>query len=215
MPFCSTSNGVSRTRLACGPMPALHRLCVYAGSNPGNRPQYAAAAADLARLMAARGIGLVYGGGKVGLMGVLADTILAEGGEAIGVIPQALLDREVGHTGLTELRVVGSMHERKALMAELADGFVAVPGGIGTLEELIEVFTWSQLGIHAKPCAMLDAEGFYSGLAGLLDHMVAEGFLRAEHRAGLLSDPEPGPLLERMEAWRPPSVHTWVELERS
>jgi hypothetical protein len=196
-------------------MPAFKRLCVYAGSNPGDRPEYAAAAAELARLMAARGIGLVYGGGRVGLMGVLADTILAAGGEAIGVIPRALLDREVGHKGLTELRVVESMHERKALMAELADGFVAVPGGIGTLEELIEVYTWSQLGIHAKPIGVLDAAGFYAGLAALLDHMVAEGFLRAEHRAGLLSDPEPGPLVERMEAWRPPSVHKWTELERS
>jgi uncharacterized protein (TIGR00730 family) len=165
--------------------------------------------------MADRGIGLVYGGGKVGLMGVIADTILAAGGEAIGVIPQALMDREVGHTGLTELRVVGSMHERKALMAELADGFVALPGGIGTLEELIEVYTWSQLGIHAKPCGMLDAAGFYAGLAGLLDHMVAEGFLRAEHRASMLSAPEPGALLERMAAWRPPSVHKWIELEQS
>jgi uncharacterized protein (TIGR00730 family) len=193
-------------------MPSLRRLCVYAGSNPGSRPEYAAAAAALARLMAARGIGLVYGGGKVGLMGVLADTILAEGGEAIGVIPQALLDREVGHSGLTELRVVSSMHERKALMAELSDGFVAVPGGIGTLEELIEVFTWSQLGLHAKPCGMLDAEGFYDTLAALLDHMVAEGFLHREHRAGLMSEREPGPLLERMEAWRPPSVHKWTGL---
>jgi uncharacterized protein (TIGR00730 family) len=196
-------------------MPAFKRLCVYAGSNPGDRPEYAAAAAELARLMAARGIGLVYGGGRVGLMGVLADTILAAGGEAIGVIPRALLDREVGHKGLSELRVVESMHERKALMADLADGFVAVPGGIGTLEELIEVYTWSQLGIHAKPIGVLDAAGFYAGLAALLDHMVAEGFLRAEHRAGLLSDPEPGPLVERMEAWRPPSVHKWTELERS
>jgi uncharacterized protein (TIGR00730 family) len=196
-------------------MPAIRRLCVYAGSNAGARTEYADAAAALARLMAADDIGLVYGGGKVGLMGVLADTILAEGGEAIGIIPQALMDREVGHTGLTELRVVASMHERKALMAELSDGFVAVPGGIGTLEELIEVFTWSQLGIHAKPCGMLDAAGFYAGLAGLLDHMVGEGFLAPRHRATLVSAAEPAELLERLRAWEPPSVHRWMDLERS
>jgi uncharacterized protein (TIGR00730 family) len=193
----------------------MRRLCVYAGSNVGTRPEYAEAAAALARELAARGIGLVYGGGKVGLMGVLADTVLAHGGEAIGVIPQALVDREVGHAGLTELRVVGSMHERKAAMAELADGFVAAPGGIGTLEELIEVYTWSQLGIHAKPCAVLDAGGFYSSLLGMLDHMVAEGFLRPEHREVMLSDADPAQLLDRMTAWTPPAVHKWIDLDRS
>jgi uncharacterized protein (TIGR00730 family) len=193
----------------------MRRLCVYAGSNAGVRPAHATAAAALAATMAARGIGLVYGGGKVGLMGVLADTIRAAGGEAIGVIPQALVDREVAHAGLTELKVVGTMHERKALMVELADGFVAVPGGIGTLEELIEVYTWSQLGIHAKPIGVLDAEGFYTGLAGFLDHMVAEGFLRAEHRASMLSESDPGALLDRLEAWQPVRVHKWLDLDRS
>jgi uncharacterized protein (TIGR00730 family) len=197
-------------------VPTLRRICVYAGSRPGSRPDYAEAAAALARTMAARGIGLVFGGGKVGLMGVLADTILAAGGEAIGVIPQALMDREVGHRGLTELRVVASMHERKALMAELSDGFVAVPGGIGTLEELIEVYTWSQLGIHAKPCGMLDAAGFYSGLSGFLDHMVGEGFLRAAHRTTMVSESDPGALLDRFEAWEPPvGVSVGLDLERS
>jgi uncharacterized protein (TIGR00730 family) len=196
-------------------MPPIRRLCVYAGSNSGTRAEYEEAAAELARLMAARGIGLVYGGGKVGLMGVLADSVLAAGGEAIGIIPQALMDREVGHTGLTELRVVASMHERKALMAELSDGFVAVPGGIGTLEELVEVFTWSQLGIHAKPCAMLDVAGFYAGLAGFLDHMVAEGFLRPEHRATLVSAGTPEELIARLETWEPAAVHKWIDLERS
>ena len=196
-------------------MPSLRRLCVYAGSNAGARPVYAEAAAALARALAERGIGLVYGGGRVGLMGVLADTILAEGGEAIGVMPQALLDREHGHRGLTELRVVASMHERKALMAELSDGFVAVPGGIGTLEELIEVYTWSGLGIHDKPLGVLDAAGFYAALSGFLDHMVAEGFLREEHRATMLSDSDPGALLDRLEAWEPVAVRHWLDLERS
>ena len=196
-------------------MPPLRRLCVYAGSNAGARPAHADAAAALARELAARGVGLVYGGGKVGLMGVLADAVLAAGGEAIGVIPHALVDREVAHAGLTDLRVVGSMHERKALMAELAGGFVAVPGGIGTLEELIEVLTWSQLGIHAKPCGVLDANGFYSGLSGFLDHMVSEGFLRSQHRATLLSAADPETLLDRLEAWEPVRVAKWLDLERS
>jgi len=196
-------------------MPMLRRLCVYAGSNAGARPEYAAAAAALAERMAARGIGLVYGGGKVGLMGVLADTILGAGGEAVGVMPQALVNREIAHTGLSELEVVGSMHERKARMAELADGFVAVPGGIGTLEELVEVFTWSKLGIHANPCGVLDVADFYAGLSGLLDHMVREGFLLAEDRAGLVSASEPDALLERLEAWEPVTVTKWLDLDRS
>jgi hypothetical protein len=196
-------------------MPTMRRLCVYAGSNVGARPEYTAAAAALAERMAGRGIGLVYGGGKVGLMGVLADTILAAGGEAVGVMPRPLVKREIAHTGLTELEVVESMHERKARMAELADGFVAVPGGIGTLEELVEVLTWRQLGIHAKPCGVLDVEGFYAGLSGLLDHMVREGFLRAENRAGLVWASEPGALLERLEAWEPVAVTKWLDLDRS
>jgi len=196
-------------------MPTLHRVCVYAGSSPGARPAYSEAAAALAGTMAERGIGLVYGGGKVGLMGVLADTMLAAGGEAIGVMPQALVDREIAHTGLTELHTVASMHERKARMAELADAFVAVPGGIGTLEELIEVFTWSQLGIHAKPVGVLDAEGFYAALSGFLDHMVAEAFLRAEHRATLLADSDPGARLDRLQAHEPVRVAKWLDLDRS
>jgi uncharacterized protein (TIGR00730 family) len=193
----------------------LRRLCVYAGSNVGTRPEYRVAAAALADQMVARGIGLVYGGGKVGLMGVLADTILGAGGEAVGVMPQALVNREIAHTGLTRLEVVASMHERKAVMATLADGFVAVPGGIGTLEELVEVLTWSQLGIHAKPCGVLDVADFYSGLSDLLDHMVREGFLRAENRARLISAAQPGALLERLRAWEPPTVTKWLDLDRS
>jgi uncharacterized protein (TIGR00730 family) len=192
-------------------MPPIRRLCVYAGSNPGAHPDYAAAAERLATLLAERGIGLVYGGGDVGLMGVLGDSVLAAGGEAIGVIPQALMDREIGHRGLTELRVVGSMHERKALMAELSDGFVAIPGGIGTLEELIEVYTWSQLGLHGKPMGVLDVRGYYEPLAAMLDAAVREGFLRPAHRAALVFSGDPVELLERFEGWSPPTATKWLD----
>jgi uncharacterized protein (TIGR00730 family) len=193
----------------------MRRVCVYAGSNPGSDPAYAEGARALATTLAERSIGLVYGGGKVGLMGVLADTVLEAGGEAIGVMPQALIDREIGHPGLTELEVVGSMHERKARMAELSDAFVAVPGGIGTLEELIEVYTWSQLGIHAKPCGLLNVRGYYDHLAAFLDHAVAEGFLRPQHRAVLSVASEPADLLDRLAAFEPPAVGKWLELEES
>jgi uncharacterized protein (TIGR00730 family) len=193
----------------------VRRICVYAGSNPGSHPAYAEAAQALASTMAGREIGLVYGGGKVGLMGVLADTVLEHGGEAIGVMPQALIDREIGHPGLTDLRVVHSMHERKALMAELSDAFVAVPGGIGTLEELIEVYTWSQLGIHDKACGVLNVRGYYDHLAALLDHAVAEGFLRPQHRVVLSVAGEPAELLDRLAAFEPPAVGKWLELEES
>jgi len=191
----------------------LRRVCVYAGSNAGADPAYREAAAALAGVLAGHGIGLVYGGGRVGLMGVLADTMLARGGEAIGVIPQALVDREVGHGGLTELRIVASMHERKAEMAELADAFVAVPGGIGTLEELIEVYTWSQLGLHEKPCGVLNVNGYYDGLVAWLDHAVTEGFLRAPHRAVLQVADTPAELLDRLSRWQPARVGKWLDLE--
>jgi uncharacterized protein (TIGR00730 family) len=187
------------------------RICVYAGSNPGADPAYGEAAADLARVLTGRGVGVVYGGARVGLMGVLADTALAAGGEVIGVMPQGLVDREVGHTGLTELHVVASMHERKALMAELSDGFVALPGGAGTLEELIEIYTWSQLGLHAKPMGVLNVNGYYDGLAALLDHAVQEGFLRREHRAAMHAEPTAGALLERFDAWQPSGVSKWLD----
>jgi uncharacterized protein (TIGR00730 family) len=183
---------------------------VYAGSNPGTNPAYAEAATELARLLASRDIGVVYGGGKVGLMGILADSALAAGGEVIGVIPQDLMDREVGHEGLTELHVVGSMHERKALMAELSDAFVALPGGVGTLEELIEVYTWSQLGLHDKPMGMLNVAGYYDGLAALLDHAVQEGFLRTQHRAALHTAASPAELLRQFVGWRPATVGKWL-----
>ena len=191
----------------------MRRVCVYAGSNPGSHPDYAGAARALATTLAERGIGLVYGGGRVGLMGVLADTILKAGGEAIGVMPQSLIDREIGHRGLTELKVVDSMHERKAQMAELSDAFVAVPGGIGTLEELIEVYTWSQLGIHDKACGVLNVRGYYDHLAAFLDHAVTQGFLRPQHRAVLSVAGEPAALLDRLAAYRPPAVGKWTELE--
>ena len=191
------------------------RICVYAGSNPGADPAYAEAAADLARLLAQRGIGVVYGGAHRGLMGILADTALEADGEVIGVIPQDLMDREVGHAGLTELHVVGSMHERKALMAELSDAFVALPGGAGTLEELIEVYTWSQLGLHAKPMGVLNVAGYYDGLAALLDHAVREGFLRPQHRAALLSEETPAALLDRFVGWRPPAIGKWLDRDRT
>ncbi len=191
----------------------MRRICVYAGSNPGSDRAYANSARDLARLLAERDIGLVYGGGRVGLMGVLADTVLEAGGEAIGVMPQALVDREISHTGLTELHVVASMHERKALMAELSDAFVAVPGGIGTLEELIEVYTWSQLGIHTKACGVLNVAGYYDHLAAFLDHAVTAGFLKPAHRAVLTFATEPAELLDRLAAYEPPSVAKWVEFD--
>ncbi len=164
-------------------MPDLRRVCVFCGSNPGVRPAYGEAAAAVAGALADRGIGLVYGGGAVGLMGRVADAMLARGGEVIGVIPQRLVDREIGHRGVTELRVVETMHERKALMAELSDGFVALPGGIGTLEELFEVWTWSYLGLHDKPIGLLAAGGFWDPLVGFLDGLVGHGFLRPEARA--------------------------------
>jgi uncharacterized protein (TIGR00730 family) len=186
------------------------RICMYAGSNPGTNPAYAEAATDLARLLASRDIGVVYGGGKVGLMGILADSALAAGGEVIGVIPQDLMDREVGHWGLTDLHVVGSMHERKALMAELSDGFVALPGGAGTLEELIEIYTWSQLGLHDKPMGVLNVNGYYDGLAALLDHALHEGFLREEHRAAMHAEPTPEALLERFAGWKPSALGKWL-----
>ena len=163
---------------------------MFCGASPGARPEYAEATAELARLLVADEIGVVYGGGGVGLMGVLADAVLAEGGEIIGVIPRALLDREIAHRDVPDMRVVGSMHERKALMAELSDAFVALPGGIGTLEELFEVYTWAQLGLHRKPCALLNVEGYFDGIAGFLAHAVEERFLRVEHLEVLMVESE-------------------------
>jgi uncharacterized protein (TIGR00730 family) len=194
-------------------MSTLNRVCVYAGSNSGGRPVYARAAEALGELLAERGIGVVYGGGNIGLMAAVADAAMRRGGEVTGVIPRALLEREVGHRGVTTLHVVESMHERKALMADLADGFVALPGGIGTLEELVEMHTWAQLGFHVKPIGALDVAGFYRPLTAFLDHAVSERFLRAEHRAMLLVDDDPAALLDRMERFRAPVVEKWIDRE--
>jgi uncharacterized protein (TIGR00730 family) len=193
----------------------MRRVCVYAGSNPGADPAYAEGARALATTMAERGIGLVYGGGNVGLMGVLADTAMAAGGEVIGIMPRALIEREIGHRGITELREVDSMHERKAQMADLADAFIAVPGGIGTLEELIEVYTWSQLGLHRKGCGLLNVNGYYDALAAFLDHAVTQGFLRAAHRGILTVASDPAELLDRLAAFEPPTVGKWLEREQT
>lgn len=190
----------------------LHSLCVFCGSHPGRLPVYADTARELGARMAARDIELVYGGGKVGLMGVLADAVLAGGGRVFGVIPEALLRREVGHGGVTELRVVDSMHERKALMAARAGGFLALPGGLGTFEELFEVWTWGALGIHTKPCGLLDVAGYYSRLVAALDHAVEEGFVRGSHREMLLVDSDVSRLLDRLEAYEAPPVEQWLEV---
>lgn len=194
----------------------MRRVCVFCGSSPGARPAYAAVTVEVARLLVDQGIGIVYGGGHVGLMGVLADTAMAAGGEVIGVMPQALVDREIGHERITELRVVGSMHERKALMTELSDAFIALPGGAGTLEELFEVYTWAQLGLHSKPCALLDVEDYYAGLAAFLDHAVEERFLRAEHRAALMVEREPARLIERLREFEPAAVTPkWIDRDET
>lgn len=185
-------------------MPEIRRLCVYCGSSAGARPAYADAAHALGTTLAAEGIGLVTGGGRVGLMGVVADAVLAGGGSAVGVIPQALADREVGHDGLTELHVVASMHERKALMAHLSDAFVALPGGLGTLEEIAEMMTWAQLGFHPKPCGLLDVAGYYAPLVRFFDHATAERFVRPEHRALLVVETDPARMLARLRAHVPP-----------
>ncbi|HEV8674612.1 MAG TPA: TIGR00730 family Rossman fold protein [Methylomirabilota bacterium] len=190
----------------------MKRICVFAGSSPGGHSAYAAAARDLAAELIRRKLGLVYGGGSVGLMGVLADAVLAEGGEVIGVIPGPLSGPELAHGGLTDLRVVGSMHERKALMADLADGFIALPGGLGTLEETLEVLTWAQLGIHRKPLGLLNVRGYYDGLLRMLAHAVGEGFVRTEHAALLAAATTPAELLDRFAAWQPPLIRrVWLD----
>jgi uncharacterized protein (TIGR00730 family) len=184
-------------------MPPLERIAVYCGSSPGRTPVYADAAWRFGETLVRRGVGLVYGGARVGLMGTLADAVVARGGAATGVIPSSLVDREIAHAGIADLRIVESMHERKALMTELADAFVALPGGMGTLDELAEAITWGQLGIHSKPCGVLEVDGYFSSFLAFLDHAMAEGFLRPGDREGLVVDSDPDALLDRLAASEP------------
>jgi len=186
-------------------------VCVYCGSSPGFRPEYAEAAHALGQAMAQQGLALVYGGGKVGLMGVVADSVLAHGGTAIGIIPDALMQKEVGHRGLTELHVVRNMHERKQMMADRADAFIAMPGGVGTFEELFETFTWAQLGYHDKPIGLLNVAGFYDGMLAFLSHTVGEGFLKQVHADMLHVSPSPADLLGKLAAAPRVHVDKWQE----
>jgi uncharacterized protein (TIGR00730 family) len=187
-------------------MSRLHRICVYCGSNSGNNPAHRAAAHDLGAFLARNGIGLVYGGGHIGLMGVIADGALSQNGEVIGVIPQSLMEKELGHRGVTELRVVASMHERKQMMVDLSDGFIALPGGFGTLDELFEALTWLQLSFHDKPVALLNVDGFFDGLVDFIDHMSRSGFLKPEHAACVLIEDDHARLIGRMNTFRPPEL---------
>lgn len=190
----------------------VKRICVFCGSSPGGNPAYMEAASVVGELIAQRGLGLVYGGACVGMMGAVADAALSRGAEVIGVIPDALLSKEVAHAGLTEMRIVRTMHERKALMSQLADGFLALPGGCGTFDELFEVITWAQIGIHNKPCALLNVSGYYDPLISLFEHAVAERFVRPEHQTLLLRDTDPVRLLNAMQNYEPlTSVEKWMD----
>lgn len=189
----------------------LKRVCVFTGSSSGRHPDYAAAAKEFGQVLAQRQIALVYGGARVGLMGALADSVLAAGGHVTGVIPEALVAKELAHTGLSELHVVTSMHARKALMANLADGFVALPGGWGTMEELFEVLTWAQLGLHQKPCGLLNVRGYFDGLLSFLEHGIAEAFVRREHRSMVMVSPSPTTLIDKLEEYEPKSVEKWID----
>jgi hypothetical protein len=192
----------------------IKRVCVYCGSNFGSLPAFAEAARALGAALARRGHSLVYGGGRVGLMGIVADTVAAGGGEVIGVIPKALAKKEVAHFDLKDLRIVGSMHERKALMAELADAFIALPGGFGTLEEFCEALTWSQLGLHQKPHGLLNVAGFYDQLLSFFDHAVECKFIRPTHRRLVIADTDPNRLLDALAAARPPTDHKWLDRDK-
>lgn len=189
----------------------MKRVCVFCGSSAGSHPEYRACAEELGAELIRRNLGLVYGGGNVGLMGAIADAVLKAGGEAIGVIPAHLMTREIGHKGLTQLHIVHSMHERKALMADLSDAFIALPGGFGTLEEFCEVLTWSQLGLHAKPCGIVNVLGYYTPLLAMLDHAVTERFLKPQNRALVLARETPAELLQAFEEWRPVHVEKWLD----
>ncbi|MFZ6687063.1 TIGR00730 family Rossman fold protein [Undibacterium sp. SXout11W] len=189
----------------------MNSVCVYCGASPGVTPDYAAAARQLAATLVKHELRLVYGGGNVGLMGMIADEVLKLGGQVTGVIPKALMDKEVGHTGLTELHIVNNMHERKALMAQLSDAFIAMPGGIGTLEELFEVMTWAQLGFHEKPIGLLNVNGFYDGLLQFLQHTGEQGFLRANHLEILIHDNQTESLLQKLQTYKAVPTTKWVQ----
>lgn len=193
----------------------MKRLCVFCGSSVGNNPAYVEAATTLGTLLANRGVGLVYGGGNVGLMGVIADAALAAGGEVIGVIPRALADREVAHHGVTDLRVVDSMHTRKAMMADLSDAFLAMPGGVGTFEEFFEAITWTQLGLHRKACGLLNVAGFYTPLALFIDQAVTDGFIKPVHRAAIIVDDDPARLLDTLTTIEIPDVPKWIRRDET
>jgi uncharacterized protein (TIGR00730 family) len=196
-------------------MTALRRVCVFCGSKHGVRPEYTQAARAMGTTLAAAGIDLVYGGGRVGLMGEVADAVLEAGGEVIGVIPDHMSDREIAHYGLTDLRIVGSMHERKALMNELSAAFIALPGGFGTMEELFEIITWAQLGLHSKPFGLLEVNGFFAPLLEFLDHATAERFIRPEYRQMVKSETSPAALLDLLERWDAPQPIRWLDLEQT
>lgn len=189
----------------------MKSICVYCGSSHGRQDAYSSAAHDLAKSLVDRNLKLVYGGASVGIMGMVADAVLQLGGQAVGVIPEALARKEVAHTNLTELHVTQSMHERKTLMAELSDGFIALPGGIGTLEEIFEIWTWAQLGLHRKPCGLLNVKGYFDSLTTFLDHAVAEQFVKKPHRSMLIVEHEPRALLDRFASYEPPTIQKWVE----
>ena len=193
----------------------MKRLCVFCGSSVGINGAYADAAEAMGALLAKRGIALVYGGGHVGLMGVVAEAALQAGGEVIGVIPRALFEREIGHSGVTDLRIVDSMHTRKAMMADLADAFVAMPGGVGTFEEFFEAVTWTQLGLHRKACGLLNVAGFYSPLAAFIDQAVSEGFIKPIHRAAIVVDDDPERLLDTLSTVQVPDVPKWIRKEET
>jgi len=189
----------------------MKNITVFCGSNSGFRAEYAEAAVNLAGCLVERNIRLIYGGGNVGLMGIIANEVMRQNGEVIGIIPDSLDKKEVGHRGITELRVVGSMHERKAMMADLTDGFIAMPGGIGTFEEFFEILTWAQLGFHEKPCGILNVAGYYNGLLALCDTAVGEGFLRDVHRRLILDNSDSKLLLEKMRVFQPQTVEKWID----
>lgn len=188
----------------------MHRVCVFCGSGKGNRAEYSVLSRRLGSALVDHGLGLVYGGANIGLMGTLADEVLRRDGYVIGVIPKALVAKEIAHPKLTDLRVVGSMHERKATMAELSDAFIAMPGGFGTIEEFVEVLTWAQLGLHRKPCALLNVAGFFDPFLRFIDHMVKEEFVSKESSQLVLSDSDPVRLLKKIKEWQPPQTQKWI-----